>query len=82
MRDFFLGKPWHWLIVVGIFCGMWVVGSYKLHVTNFNPFIMLIMVGAAFIVLLLVKTTKRNEQITRDPLPESADAAEDTSGPE
>ena len=78
MRDFFLGKPWHWLLLILIFGATWAMGEWKMHVIRFNPFILSILIGAVVVILLVVKTTKRDDPVTRDPLPDvDDDSAQD-----
>lgn len=73
MRDVFLGKPWHWVLLAIVFGLMWATGEAKMHVIRFNPFILSILTGATVVLLLVLKTTKPDEQITRDPLPDPND---------
>lgn len=68
MREIFLGKPWHWLLLVVVCALTYAVGHVKLHVIHFNAFVISLLVGGLVLVLLLVKTTKADEQVTRDDL--------------
>ncbi len=77
MGKLFLGKWWHWLLVTVIVGLLWQAGAKKLHVIEFNTFIMLLLAGAVISVVLLIKTTRPGEQITRDPL---VDAPDDEAG--
>ena len=68
MRKVFLGKPWHWALLGIISVLLYFAGSAKLHVIHFNTFIMLLTVGSLAVVLLIVHTTKPDEQVTREKL--------------
>jgi type IV secretory pathway VirB2 component (pilin) len=68
MKRIFLG-PWaHWLILAAIVGLGWVAGLYRLHVTMFNAFIITIIIGACAVVALVIVSSPRDRQITRDPL--------------
>ena len=71
MREFFLGKPWHWLLIAVVAALTWWTGEAKLHVIHFNLFITALFVGSIVVVLLIVRTTKPGEQVTREPLTDS-----------
>ena len=71
MRELFLGKPWHWLLLAACVALLAWAGAAKLHVIYFNHFIIALLVGGLAVVLLLVRTTKSSERVTRDPLEET-----------
>lgn len=74
MNDVFLGKPVHWLIVV-ILAGLgWAAGLVRLHVTDFNLFVITLTVASTIALLLVIWTTGEHEQVTRDPVEDDADA--------
>ena len=77
MHEIFLGKPWHWLLVAVITALLWWAGAARLHVIEFNSFIIVLLLGGLAIVLLILRTTKEDEQITREPL--TKDLGEDDS---
>lgn len=68
MRDIFLGKPWHWGLLVAVSALLWWTGSAKLHVIHFNVFILALLAGSLAVILLVVHTTKPGEQVTRKRL--------------
>jgi len=70
MGQVFLGKWWHWLILVVAIGLLWKVGNTKLHVIEFNTFIMLLLAGTVASLLLIIFGTRRGVQVTRDPLDE------------
>ena len=70
MRDIFLGKPWHWALLVLIIALMWMAGLKKLHVIEFNTFLVSLIVGTTMVIILVWRTTKPGEQVTRDVLKE------------
>jgi hypothetical protein len=71
MGKLFLGKWWHWLMLVIAIVLFWQAGAQKIHVIHFNTFVLVLLAGTVAIVLLLVKGTRRGEQITREVLQES-----------
>ena len=71
MRELFLGKPWHWLLLVVCIGLLAWAGAAKLHVIHFNNFFVALLVACVAVVLLLIHTTKPGERVTRDPLKES-----------
>ncbi len=68
MRDVFLGKPWHWAIVVIVAALMAWAGGARAHVIHFNVFLIALVVGSLLIILLILKTHRAGEQVTREPL--------------
>lgn len=70
MAEIFLGKPWHWaLLVVGAII-LWVVGENHLHTSAFNLFTAITFgVGLVGMIALIV-THKDGERVTRDDLEE------------
>ena len=76
MREIFLGKPWHWGLVFAVAGLLWWAGAMKAHVIHFNSFLVALAVGSLAVVLLVLKTHKPGEQVTREPL--SPDDAKDS----
>jgi len=75
LRGVFLGKPIHWLpwpFIAALYIWM---NSVHLHVTRFNSFAFVILGIAAAVVAFVVLTTRRNEQVTREPIPQEGAAA-------
>lgn len=70
MRDLFLGKPWHWLVLVLVAAVLWWAGDSRLHVTRFNLLITALLIGSFGLLYLLLRTTGAGETVTRDPLDE------------
>jgi len=68
MNHIFLGKWWHWLILVVSVLLMWSAGSQKMHVIHFNAFVLLLITGTVIAVFCIVHGTQSGEQVTRDPL--------------
>lgn len=68
MRRIFLGKWFHWLLLVLVIGLGAAVGDQKLHVTDFNAFLSLLTIAATVMVILVIWTTRPGEQVTRDPL--------------
>ena len=68
MNRIFLGRWWHWVILVASVVALWLAGEERMHVIHFNTFILSLLVGTAIVIALLVAKVRPGEQITRDPL--------------
>ncbi len=68
MREIFLGKPWHWALVVVATAVLWWAGASKAHVIHFNMFLVTLAIGSFALILLILKTHKPGEQVTREAL--------------
>lgn len=68
MRRIFLGPALHWLIVAILVGLCWLGGLERLHVTDFNPFIIGVIVVTLIALLVVLKTSKPGSQVTRDPV--------------
>lgn len=70
LREIFLGKPIHWLpwpIIVVLFIWM---NKIHLHVTRFNLFALSLLAVSSAIIVYLLLSSRRGEQLTREPIPE------------
>ena len=77
MREIFLGKPWHWALLAIIIALLWWAGSAKAHVIQFNSFLIALGLGSLAVIMLILKTTKPGERITREHLdPDAEDEGE------
>jgi hypothetical protein len=74
LREVFLGKPIHWLpwpIIAVLFVWM---DKVHLHVTRFNTFAFVVL-GVAIAAVAWVRfTTRSDELVTREPIPEEPGA--------
>jgi len=68
MNRIFLGKWWHWGILIASVAALWFAGEKRMHVIHFNTFILSLLVVTAIVIAVLVAKTRPGEQITRDPL--------------
>ncbi|HAD86220.1 MAG TPA: hypothetical protein DCG48_02560 [Rhodospirillaceae bacterium] len=82
MREVFLGKPWHWLMVAAAAGLLGLIGYFKVHVIHFNNFVWAVLAIGLLMVVLVLKTTRPDEQITRDPLPDPDDPASTMETPD
>lgn len=64
----FLGKVWHWALVAVATGLLWFCGSKRLHVIEFNSFIIAMLLGTALAVLAIIWFHRPGEQVTRDQL--------------
>ena len=68
MKKVFLGKWWHWALLIVLSGLLWQGGLLKLHVIEFNRFVLLLLGGTVSGLIALIYTTKPGEQITREEL--------------
>ena len=62
----FLGKFWHWALLAIAAALLWFAGSRRLHVIEFNWFVIAMLVGTVALLLCILRFTRPGEQITRD----------------
>jgi len=79
MSRFFLGKPWHWALLVACVGALWLAGHEKLHVVHFNAFVLSLLAATALVVAVIVAGTRPGEQVTRDPLERDTEPAPGTA---
>ncbi|MEM7268216.1 MAG: hypothetical protein AAF401_03070 [Pseudomonadota bacterium] len=75
MRRVFLGKPLHWLLACLLIGGGFLLGLRRLHVTDFNLFLIALII-ATVVMLAIVLATSKGEGLTRDPIPTPQDDEE------
>ena len=75
MNRIFLGKWWHWAILVVSVAALWFAGDKRMHVIHFNTFILSLIAVTAVVIAFLVAKSRPGEQITRDPLEWDVEAA-------
>jgi hypothetical protein len=68
MADIFIGKAWHWALLVIAFVVLGVVGKFYLHTYAFNTFTTICLAIGVVVVLSVVLTYKPGDRITREPL--------------
>lgn len=71
MKEIFIGKPLHWLIWIVVAVVLYLLGSTKLHVQSFVPFMFAVLALAAGAVLLVILTYRKGDRITREPFDEA-----------
>ena len=83
MNRIFLGRWWHWGILMASVVALWLAGENRMHVIHFNTFILSLLGVTAIVVAILISRTRPGEQVTRDPLELQAEhpADEETGGP-
>ncbi len=64
----FLGKFWHWALLAIATALLWFGGSKRLHVIEFNWFILAMLAGTAAVLLTIIRLHRDSEQVTRDKL--------------
>ena len=59
MKEVFLVKPVHWLMIIITTAVIFSCGFNHMHVSNFNLFISIIFVSIAILIFLILKTSKQ-----------------------
>jgi hypothetical protein len=67
LREIFLGKPIHWLPWPIIAALMVWMNSAHFHILRFNFFALSLVAIAAAVLAFFLTTSRRSEQITREP---------------
>jgi len=70
MRGIFLGKPFHWLVLMVVFGVLWWMGDGLLQTRNFTLFIFVLLGLAAGSVVAVRLTYRPGDRVTRDPFDE------------
>ena len=68
MSRIFLGRWWHWVILIASVAALWLAGERRMHVIHFNAFILSLFVATAIVVAFLIARTRPGEQVTRERL--------------
>ena len=70
MNRIFLGPLVHWLIIVVLVALGWVSGLMRLHVSEFNPFLIFLLLATVVAVVAVIWTSPPDRRVTRDPMVE------------
>ena len=73
LREIFLGKPVHWLPWPIIAVLMVWMNSAHFHILRFNMYALSLLVISAAVVAFILLSSKRGEQITREPFADERD---------
>ncbi len=68
MNKIFLGKLSHWLTILALIPLGTMAGTTYYHVTHFNMFILFLAIYTICAMIIVLKTTKPDEQVTREPI--------------
>ena len=71
MNKIFLGRWWHWAILVVLCVLLWIAGDSRMHVIHFNRFVSALLAGVCIILAIVLAATRPGEQVTRDVLERS-----------
>jgi uncharacterized membrane protein HdeD (DUF308 family) len=69
----FLGRLWHWAVLVATGVLFWLCGRERLHVIEFNIFVSAMLVGTAVIVGAILLLHAPGEKVTRDEIKPTSD---------
>ena len=68
MSRIFLGPVLHWLIVLVLIVLGWLAGIDRMHVSQFNLFLIILIGITIAVVILVLKSSPTDGQVTRDPI--------------
>ena len=68
MKNLFIGKPLHWIMIALAIGAMYWLGAGQFHRVNYAGFLFVVVGIAATCVLLVLITYRRGDRITRDSL--------------
>lgn len=72
MGRIFLGKPFHWLIFVIIMAVLAWLGFNLVQTRDFKFFLFILVALVAGSVFTIMLTTRKDEQVTREPFEDDA----------
>jgi len=75
LREIFLGKPIHWLPWPIIAALMVWMNSVHFHILRFNMYALSLLAISTAVVAFVLLTSKRDEQVTREPFAEHREGA-------
>jgi hypothetical protein len=67
MSRIFLGKPFHWLVFAIIIAVLAWLGHGLVQTRNFHLFLFVLVALVAGSVAAIMLTTRKGEQVTREP---------------
>ncbi len=67
MGKIFLGKPVHWLVLVIVLGALTFLGLGLYQTRSYNLFLAILLIMTALSVVIILITTKKDEQVTREP---------------
>lgn len=68
MSRIFLGPPLHWLLIAALIAVGWYGGIGRTHVSQFNLFVILLIVLTVAVLVIVLKTSPEGKQVTREPI--------------
>lgn len=72
MKKLFVGKPLHWLLIAVVIAVLYWLGSIQLHRLNYTVFLFALLGLAVASIAVVIVTTRRGEQVTREPFEDDA----------
>jgi hypothetical protein len=67
MREIFLGKAIHWLVVVVVIGILWWLGANLIQTRDFHLFLSVLFLLTAGAVAAIMLTTRKGDRVTREP---------------
>lgn len=68
MNNLFIGPIIHWLSIACVIGIGWIAGDERLHVVDFNSFIIAVLIVTIVTILVVLRTSKPGVKITREKL--------------
>ncbi len=73
MRAIFLGKAVHWLVLVVVMAVMWWLGANLVQTRDSHFFLAVLFALTVGAVAVVIVTTRKGEQVTREPFEDDAE---------
>jgi cytochrome b561 len=68
MKELFVGKPIHWIMIAVVIAVMYGFGAFQFHRVDYSLFLFAVFGLAAGCVIIVLVTYRRGNRITRDSL--------------
>ncbi len=72
MRSIFLGKAVHWLVLAVVIAVLWWLGANLVQTRDYHFFLTVLFLLTTGAVAVIIVTTRKGEQVTRDPFEDDA----------
>jgi L-asparagine transporter-like permease len=67
MRDIFLGKVVHWLVLAVVIAVLCWLGTNLVQTRNYDLFLTVLFLVTTGAVAVIIVTTRKGEKVTREP---------------
>ena len=68
MKDLFVGKKLHWLMIAAMIAVMYWLGATQFHRVDYTAFLFVVLGLAAGSIVLVLVTYRKGDRVTRETL--------------